>query len=505
MRIIDLKHKKNKKKSLHFIVIILLLFNTDEMNELSDNIKNYLTDNFGKEFEQRYSAFVQEDHSLYIRFDPAKLSKAEITGVLKGYGIETEPVRELDFALKIKSSADKAGKTIEYGMGKYYIQSLSSMLPPLVLAPSIGDKVLDIAAAPGSKASQISELMGNRGTLTANEPHLDRIKMLVHNLDKLNILNMGVIQRKGEFLDQIYQNYFDKILVDAPCSAIGVLQKKGEVSSWWSQDRMLNITQTQSKIISSAVRALKTGGELVYSTCSLTIEENEMIIDRILKKYPVEIVEFDLPVKYIEAFTQYNGEKLNSALKHAKRIFPWEIDSEGFFIVKLRKTKDIDKDFFKLPERENLYKFIDAGNKAVKDIIKRISEMFSMDEDIFKNYKYMIKKEDIFFINSEWDDANLSYFTRVGTHFCTTDPKGRIRLHTHAAQVLGKHAKEAVFEADMNQARVFLNGGIIKAPEIRTPQIIKYKGLYLGTALPSESGLKSQYPKSRRMSEITYL
>jgi 16S rRNA (cytosine1407-C5)-methyltransferase len=475
------------------------------MNELSGNIKSYLINTFGEDFERRYSAFVQEDHSLYIRFDPNKITKENLTNILSGYEIETEPVKELDFALKIKANADKAGKTIEYGMGKYYIQSLSSMMPPLVLAPTEQDKVLDIAAAPGSKSSQISEIMGNRGTLVANEPHLDRIKMLVHNLDKLNMLNMGVMQRKGEYVDQIYQNYFDKILVDAPCSAIGVLQKKGEVSNWWSEDRMLNITQTQSKIISSAVRALKTGGELVYSTCSLTIEENEIIIDRILKKYPVEAVDFDLPVKYMEAFTEYQGEKLNSSLKYAKRILPWEIDSEGFFIVKLRKTGEIYKDYFTLPEKENLYKFVDSEHKTVRDTIKRISEMFSIDEHVFRNYKYMVKKEDIFFVNSGWEDDNLSYFTRIGTHFCTTDPKGRIRLHTHAAQILGKNANSAVFEADTNQARTFLNGGIIKAPEIRTPQIIKYKGLYLGTALPSESGLKSQYPKSRRMSEITYL
>ncbi|HEX3072330.1 MAG TPA: RsmB/NOP family class I SAM-dependent RNA methyltransferase, partial [Ignavibacteriales bacterium] len=212
------------------------------MNELSDNIKSYLINTFGEDFERRYSAFVQEDHSLYIRYDPNKVTKESLTDILSGYEIETEPVKELDSALKIKTNADKAGKTIEYGMGKYYIQSLSSMMPPLVLDPSEQDKVLDIAAAPGSKSSQISEIMGNRGTLVANEPHLDRIKMLVHNLDKLNMLNMGVMQRKGEYVDQIYQNYFDKILVDAPCSAIGVLQKKGEVSNWWSEDRMLIIT-----------------------------------------------------------------------------------------------------------------------------------------------------------------------------------------------------------------------------------------------------------------------
>ena len=146
--------------------------------------------------------------------------------------------------------------------------------------------------------------------------------MLIHNIDRMNIINIGVLSQKGELLSKVYNDYFDKILVDAPCSALGSLQKKQEVSNWWSEERVSMIAAIQMKLLVAAIRMVKTGGEIVYSTCTLTPEENELIINQVLRKYPVEVLDIDLPIKAHEGFISYKGEKLNPYIQKARRIIP---------------------------------------------------------------------------------------------------------------------------------------------------------------------------------------
>jgi len=135
-------------------------------------------------------------------------------------------------ALKITDGFDYAGSTLEIAFGFYYMQALTSMLPPIVLHPSEKDLVLDLCSAPGSKTTQLAEMMKNKGRLVVNELEMDRIKALVFNLDKMNFLNCGIVHQRGEILSKYYDSYFDKILVDAPCSGLGIIQKKSEVNKW---------------------------------------------------------------------------------------------------------------------------------------------------------------------------------------------------------------------------------------------------------------------------------
>lgn len=308
------------------------------MTSISDNIYSYISSLYGENAAKEFSDFVNEKYTLYIRVNPLKSDPGKLKNRLKEtYSIQTEEVPNIPFALKVCSGTEVIGKTVEHIIGEYYIQSLSSMIPPLVLMPHPEEKILDLCSAPGSKTTEIGEMMSNSGTLIANEIALDRVKMLIYNLDRMNLINAGVVHYKGEWLSKIYSNYFDKILVDAPCSGLGIVQKKGEVNNWWSRERSEKLGDTQLRLLIAAIKMCKTGGEIVYSTCTLTPEENEFIIDKVLNKYPVEIVDIDLPVKCHEGFTLCNGQILNSSIAKAKRILPWEVNSDGFFIVKLKK------------------------------------------------------------------------------------------------------------------------------------------------------------------------
>ncbi|MDP4190977.1 MAG: RsmB/NOP family class I SAM-dependent RNA methyltransferase [Bacteroidota bacterium] len=475
------------------------------MIELSQNIIEYLTSLYGSEVANLYFEYIKKEHTSYIRINELTDTEEEIQGRLAAYGIELEKAEGIPWAYKVLKGTDILGKTLEYNTGKYYIQSLSSMIPPLVLSPTEKDVVLDLCSAPGSKATQIASLMKNRGTLITNEPQLDRIKMLIHNIDKLNIVNTGVIQFKGEWLSRRYNNYFDKVLVDAPCSALGVIQKKEEVSNWWSRERMEKIAFHQVMILTSALKMAKPGGEIVYSTCTMTPEENELIIDHMLSKYPVEVLDINVALKSHEGFTSYNGKSLNKDLNKARRILPWEVESEGFFVIKLRKTGEIEPSK-PLELRSENQKIFEYRDKDIFKYLTEISDTFGIDEEIWRRYKYLQKGNDIFFINSNWSDSTPSFFTRIGTQLGTIDKRGSMHLHSFAAQYFKKELRHNVYKIDSEKdLKDYLSGGIIRA-QVKTneQQVISYKGLVLGTAAPVSNGLKSQYPKSKRIHEINY-
>jgi 16S rRNA (cytosine1407-C5)-methyltransferase len=470
--------------------------------EVSEKIIKYLENLFGIKSAQIYLNYIDKEPLQYIRINPLKTKTEDLQKTLfDNYNIETSPIPQLTNVLKVPSGGTLLGKTIEHIIGKYYIQSLSSMIPPIVLSPKSTDKVLDLCAAPGSKTTHLAEIMNNQGTLIANEIQTDRLKSLVYNLDRMNTMNTGVIHTHGEWLSRNYQNYFDKILVDAPCSGLGIIQKKREISNWWSKNKAENLSELQHKLMVSAIKMLKPGGELVYSTCTLTVEENEMVIDKLLKKYPVEILPIELQIQSRNAFTKTGELHFNQNLDLARRIMPWEVESEGFFIVKIKKT-DFTQGTEESPLSKSPLHF--SSDSKLKDYLKQLSETFGIDEKIYSNYKYLVKANDIYFINKNWDDSNLDLFNRIGTKFGNFEKRGSINLHTQAAEVLQNEIKKNIIILDdKNEIKKYFEGGIIKRETgLKGQVVIKYKDSILGTAVVSETGIKSRFPRSKRTQEI---
>ncbi len=476
------------------------------MKEISSGIFDYLKNLWGENSVKKYVEFISGEPSQYIRINKIKTDREKLSAELfRDYGIKTEPCPGIPGCLAVISGNENLGKTLEHINGFYYIQSLSSMLPGLILNPSSSETVLDLCSAPGSKTTQIAEIMDNRGTLIANEIQIDRVKMLVFNIDRMNSVNAGVIHHKGEWLSRIYHDHFDKILVDAPCSGLGIIQKKIEISDWWSVERSAGLAELQMKLFVGAIKMLKTGGEIVYSTCTITVEENEMLINKILKKYPVELIDFDLPVKSNEGFTFYKGEKLNQELSKTKRILPWEVNSEGFFIAKIRKTGATDH-----PEPENIkdtpLKLYYHNHKEIKNFLVQIGNEFGINHEVFESYKFLMKGNDIYFITRSWDDENLGIFERIGIKFGKIDKRGGIVLHTNAAQILQNHISKKIYEIkDKEELKSYMEGGIIKtSANLKGQFVIKYKDFILGSAVITNEGIKSRYPRSKRTQQIHY-
>jgi len=473
--------------------------------ELSENIASYISSAFGEEFLKNYKEFIESDYVSYIRISGSEEEQDRIVEKLKRYEIELKKVNGVPNAYKVLSDTSNLGKTLEFALGKYYIQSLSSMIPPLILNPTSVDVTLDMCAAPGSKATELAQMMNNKGTLYVNESNAGRTRSLAHNLDKLNIINSGMIVSKGEWLSKYFDTFFDKILVDAPCTGLGIVQKKQEVSNWWSTNHALKLSETQMKLLVSAIKSLKVGGEIVYSTCTLTLEENEYLINRLIKKHPVELVDIELPVKSHPGFTKYGDEELSPELAKTRRIIPWEINSEGFFIAKLRKIGETIAPA-KTELKRSSYRFIEWHNKHIRDIIAELSDWYGIPIEVFAQYKYLLKKNEIQFIDADWNAENLILFNRMGLKLGKIDKHGLLVLHTLAAQVLKKYITKNIIElTDEQKLKIYLTGGTIKTMtgiEPKGRKAIVYNGDMIGSAIATKDGLKSQFPRALRTTDI---
>jgi len=228
------------------------------------------------------------------------------------------------------------GNLLEYHIGKIYVQEAASMIPPLVLQPKPGDIVLDMAASPGSKTTQMAAMMNNEGLLVANDYKGDRLQSLGINLQRCVITNVLITLMRGQGIKGMQ---FDKILLDAPCSGTGTIRKSLKTISIWNASMITKLAREQKELIEVAFQNLKPGGEMVYSTCSLEPEENEGVVSFLLENHEdAEIVKVTLPgLKLSPAVMEFKKEKYHPSVKHTLRIWPQDNDTEGFFIAKIRK------------------------------------------------------------------------------------------------------------------------------------------------------------------------
>ncbi|UZE94288.1 MAG: RsmB/NOP family class I SAM-dependent RNA methyltransferase [Candidatus Pacearchaeota archaeon] len=307
-----------------------------------------------KLFVERINALLGEESNIFfdytkkllkkiIRVNLLKISRQDLIEKLKNKGWEIQNTAYRD-ALEIKSKLlpGQLGKALEHHLGYYYIQELASMMPPLILEPKAGEIILDCCAAPGSKTTQIAMMMKNQGTIIANDVKIDRLKALVSNLERCGVMNTIVTRMNALTICKKLAKsgfFFDKILVDAPCSGEGTIRGDSTILKMWNINMIKRLSALQKKLISSAIECLKPQGTLVYSTCTLTPEENESVIDFALKNFNVRVEKIKLPLKTRPGIVKWQGQTFNEQVKNCHRIWPQDNNTEGFFIAKLRKIR----------------------------------------------------------------------------------------------------------------------------------------------------------------------
>ena len=308
------------------------------------DLKRKLPSDFVDELYEQYTPITVDkiltgmlgERNTSLRVNTIKYNIQELMKYLREKNIKFERVSWYKDALIIKNANEKEIQKLDiYEKGYIYLQSLSSMVPPLVLNPKPGEKVLDLTAAPGSKTTQMAAMMKNDGYILANELDKIRCERLQYNVEKQGANIVEVINNRGEKVGEEYQEKFDKVLLDAPCSGEGrFLGNNVGTYRNWSKRTVRELAKLQKKLFKSAYTALKPNGMMVYSTCTLNKDENENVLQWAIENFNVKLL--DINIDFKEKMQGFN-DGLDGSINKAIRILPSK-NMEGFFVAKFRKN-----------------------------------------------------------------------------------------------------------------------------------------------------------------------
>ncbi len=288
-------------------------------------------------------AFAREKPTTF-RVNSLKSSAGPVKEHLESQGLKIEnvPWYKDAFILRKGSQRDLEGTEV-YQNGEIYVQGLSGMIPPLVLSPQPGEKVLDLTAAPGSKTTQLAALMKGVGSVTANDDNPIRTEKLKANIRNQGAANVSVLSPgDGGLVWKTHIEAFDRVLLDAPCSSEGrFLLEVPSTYGYWREGANRRMAKDQRRLFKSAFLCLKPGGTMVYSTCTFAPEENEGVLQWALDTFTdaVELEEIPLPLPpYTRGLGGWAGLKFHSSVVKSVRILPSPV-LEGFFVARIRKTQ----------------------------------------------------------------------------------------------------------------------------------------------------------------------
>lgn len=304
-----------------------------------------------EEYEEFLISFRKE--RLYgLRFNPLKTDRETF---LARMPFTLTPVAWAEEGFYYRQE-EQPGKHPYHEAGAYYIQEPSAMAVVEALAPAPGERILDLCAAPGGKSTQIAGKMQGRGLLVSNEIIPNRAKILSQNIERMGIANAVVCKEESERLAQFFPSFFDRVLVDAPCSGEGMFRKDRAAIEEWSPEHVTMCRDRQLYILEQAASMVRPGGILVYSTCTFSVEENEAVIAAFLCAHgEFSIEETESEQFFAQPAARGKGAWLNeppTGIEHTVRLFPHKIEGEGHFFAKLKKAGRSDAEFAKVEKTE---------------------------------------------------------------------------------------------------------------------------------------------------------
>ncbi|MDH4212191.1 MAG: NOL1/NOP2/sun family putative RNA methylase [candidate division WOR-3 bacterium] len=438
---------------------------------------------------QNFMQYLRRPLVQSLRVNTLKARHEEVTALLKDMKLRQLSFYEDGYSVLGKY---RLGRHIAHNLGLIYVQEVASMIPVVVLDPQGGEVVLDMCAAPGSKTTQIAQMMNNRGLLIANEISRKRIRGLIHNIKRCGLINEAVISISGQKVHRVFDNYFDRILVDAPCSAEGTIRRSKAVLYHWGIKNIKRMSRIQIGLAVSGFRALRPGGTMVYSTCTIAPEENEMVISYLLEKFPEAEI---LPVK-LDNFktragvTRWQGTSFDQRVENCTRILPQDNDTAPFFIARLTK-RGVCK-----PRMDYLGK-IETNNR----LLTMFSEHFGVDGENLKPFALFKYRNEDFISTPEVFSFREANAIRKGLEF------GRVygqdlKPDNDFVQLFGSNATRNVIEMEEWQVTKFLKGEIVKVDNVLNVEkgfvIIRYHGLPVGVGKYNGNEIRSAIKRERR-------
>lgn len=450
--------------------------------------------------QEAYPAFLlsyEKEKYQALRVNTLKGTTEEFLGKTPFDNLQSVPWEERGFYYDSKS---QPGKHPLHEAGVYYIQEPSAMYPAACLEAKPGERVLDLCAAPGGKTTQIASYMQNEGILVCNEIHPARAKILSENVERMGIRNALVTNETPQHLAEVFDEYFDQILVDAPCSGEGMFRKNEEACSEWSLENVQLCALRQDEILDCADVMLRPGGRLVYSTCTFAPAENEGSIARFLERHPeYRIVETQI----YEGMTQgvpewaYYGEdrKGTDNLKHTVRLFPHQIKGEGHYLAVLEKAGEV-------PDAYQGY-LANGTQKGI--IIKEAKELQqfcqeTLSIDFLKDCEdcLLLFGDQLYLMPKNMPSVKKLKVLRPGFHLGTLKKNRFEPSHALALALTAEDVKHSMELADDADARAYLSGMTLKCDGDKGWYLMTYKGYSIGWGKLAGQVMKNHYPKGLR-------
>lgn len=444
----------------------------------------------GAEYEKFQKSY-EEPRNFGLRVNTAKISPAEFKKIAPFHLTEI-PWVENGFYYE---EQDFPSRHPFYYAGLYYLQEPSAMTPASRLPVSPGERVLDLCAAPGGKATELGARLLGEGLLVANDVSASRARALLKNIEVFGIPNSFLLNEVPSHISDEFEEYFDKILVDAPCSGEGMFRKDPDVAKAWDAQKPLACAKIQKDIILQAARMLRPGGMLLYSTCTFSPEENEQVIAYLLKERS------DMRLENIKGYTGFSKGRPeladgNPELEKCVRIWPHKMAGEGHFLALLKKEGEA------LPskDRKERVKISKAERKILEEFFQDVSGRIQVDQ-------MEVRKGQAYWRSGFTDEQKGLTFLRNGLYLGELK-KDRFEPGQAFAAALKKEEYASVLDFDPMDERVirYLKGETILVDDVPVKrkkgwQLVCVSGYPLGWGKLSGGVLKNKYLASWRMKQ----
>lgn len=403
-------------------------------------------------------------------------------------------------------AVNQPGKHVLHEAGAYYIQEPSAMAAVAVLEPEPGERILDLCAAPGGKTTQIAGRMEGRGLLVANEMIGDRARILSQNVERMGISHCVVCSEKPERMAALFPVFFDRILVDAPCSGEGMFRKEEAARGEWSPEAVQMCADRQAMILEEAAKMLKPGGVLVYSTCTFSPEENEGTISAFLQGHAEYTIEETVYESIFSPGRADWTEQPGPGIEHTLRLWPHLIRGEGHYVARLRKeAAGMAEASWENADRERSKKSRERERASDIELCKLVGdflrEEIGVEADWTARQPGQIQRfgEQIYLTPEEMIPLAGMKVLRPGLHLLT-EKKNRFEPAHALALALDPSKVKRIRTLTEQEAKAYLRGESIACQEERGWILLVYEGYPLGFGKASGGQIKNHYPKGLRKS-----
>ena len=453
----------------------------------------------------RYTAIVDDPQAFFasamtplpvcLWINPLKGNLPALTTCLTNLGLALEPVCWMPGAFRIHNWRSP-GQTLAFTAGWYYVQEEIAMTAVQVLNPQPGERILDLCAAPGGKTAQIAIRLRNRGVVIANELQATRLPSLSTTIARLGLTNVLTTQGDGR-QDLFPDHYFDRVLVDVPCSGEGNLRRRQHPRPW-HPDHGQRIATAQKKLLNQALNCVKPGGTVVYSTCTFAPEENEAVLDAVMgDRAYLEAIEIP-GLRGQAGLTQWKGQHYRNDLHRARRYFPHVNNTGGFFVALLRRTETQIHLYSRLPAVPEI-----SPVPATTAPTRILSQQFAIAMDHFRHYQcWSTGKKRLWLTHSDCRPLPGPPPQTLGIAIASQTNLG-LKPSTAFLQRWGAAIQRNVIELpDVEAAYRFLQGQSQTLPASVAPGYVHVRlgTFHLGCGRYIAGQLQSQLPKTLRWS-----